>query len=62
MDTVTFQDNGSLHFDLYALYYIIVFGWDWGLHSGLLTCKARALMLEPLLQSVLLRFFWRWGS
>jgi hypothetical protein len=62
MATVTFQDNGSLHFDLYTLYYIIILGWDWGLHSGLLTCKAGALMLEPLLQSILLWFFWRWGS
>jgi hypothetical protein len=25
--------------------------WDWGLNSGLCTCKADALPLDPLLQS-----------
>jgi hypothetical protein len=33
-----------------------------GLNSGLCTCKAGALPLEPHLQSILLWLFWRWGS
>jgi hypothetical protein len=36
--------------------------WDWGLNSGLCTCKAVTLLLEPHLQSILLWLFWRWGS
>jgi hypothetical protein len=37
--------------------------WDWGLNSGLCTCKAGSLLLEPHFQSILLCFFffWRWG-
>jgi hypothetical protein len=31
------------------------------LNSGLCTCKAGALPLEPLLQSILLWLFWRWN-
>jgi hypothetical protein len=30
-------------------------------NSGFHACKARALSLESLLQSTLLRLFWRWG-
>jgi hypothetical protein len=37
------------------------FWWDWGLNSGLHNCKAR-ILLEPHLHSILLWFFWRWGS
>jgi hypothetical protein len=37
-------------------------GVDCGLNSGLHTCKAGALPLEPHLQSILLRLFWRSGS
>jgi hypothetical protein len=36
-------------------------GWGSDLNSGLCTCKAAALALEPLLQSILLWLFWRWG-
>jgi hypothetical protein len=43
-------------------YYIFFFGWDWGLNSGLHTCKVGALLLELHLQSVLFWLFWRWGS
>jgi hypothetical protein len=32
------------------------------LNSGLCTCKAGALLLEPHLQSIFLWLFWRWGS
>jgi hypothetical protein len=31
------------------------------LNSGLHTCKAGALLLEPCLQSILFWLFWRWG-
>jgi hypothetical protein len=34
---------------------------NWDLNSGLLTCKAGSLPLEPVLQSILLWLFWRWG-
>jgi hypothetical protein len=37
------------------------FLWNWSLNSGLCTCKAGALPLEPHLQSILLCLFWRWG-
>jgi hypothetical protein len=37
------------------------FWWDWGLNSGLCTCKAGAVPLEPHLHSILLWLFWRWG-
>jgi hypothetical protein len=32
-----------------------------GLNPGFCTCKAGALLLEPLLQFILLWVFWRWG-
>jgi hypothetical protein len=34
---------------------------DWGLNSGLCTCKAATLPLDPHLQSILLWLFWRWS-
>jgi hypothetical protein len=34
---------------------------DQGLNSGLCTCKASVLLLEPHLQSILLWLFGRWG-
>jgi hypothetical protein len=33
-----------------------------GLNSGLCTCKAGTLPLEPRLHSILLWLFWTWGS
>jgi heme/copper-type cytochrome/quinol oxidase subunit 4 len=33
------------------------FWWDWRLNSGLSTCKADALQLEPHFQSILLWLF-----
>jgi hypothetical protein len=51
---------------LYFMYYINInfkfFLWNWSLISGLCTCKADALLLEPHLQSILFWFFWRWRS
>jgi hypothetical protein len=38
-----------------------LFWWDQSLNSGLFTCKAGALLLEPCLQPILLWLFWRWG-
>jgi hypothetical protein len=35
--------------------------WDWGLNSGLPTCKAGSPSLEPGLQFISLWLFWRWG-
>jgi hypothetical protein len=32
-------------------YRSVFFSWNWGLNSGLCTCKAGALLLEPHLQS-----------
>jgi hypothetical protein len=45
------------HFNLFFFFW-----WDWGLSSGLHTCKAGALSLEPHFQSILFSLFWRWGS
>jgi hypothetical protein len=44
---------------LFKLFFF--FCWDWGLNSGICTCKAGALLLEPHPQSILLWLFWRWG-
>jgi hypothetical protein len=41
--------------------FFFFFWWDWGLNSGLCSCKAGILPLEPLLQSILLWLFWRLG-
>jgi hypothetical protein len=43
------------------LIFYLFFWWDWGLTSGLHTCKVGTLLLEPHLQSILLWLFWRWG-
>jgi hypothetical protein len=32
-----------------------------GLNSGLCSCKAGIVLLEPHLQSILFWLFWRWG-
>jgi hypothetical protein len=42
------------------LFFVCV--WVMGLNSGLHTCKAATLTLEPHLQSILLWLFLRWGS
>jgi hypothetical protein len=42
------------------LFFFFFFLWDWGLNSGLCICKAGALLLQPYLQSIFLRLFWRW--
>jgi hypothetical protein len=34
--------------------------WDWGLNSGLHTCKANTLSLDLHLQSNLFWLFWTW--
>jgi hypothetical protein len=39
------------------LYFYFVFWLDWGLNSGLYTCKVGASLLEPHLQSILLWLF-----
>jgi hypothetical protein len=36
-------------------------GWDQGLNSGLCTCKAGTVLLEPHLQPISFWLFWRWG-
>jgi hypothetical protein len=43
--------------------FLFCFGflWYWSLTSGLYTCKAGNLLLEPHLQSILRWLFWRWG-
>jgi hypothetical protein len=41
--------------------FINFFWWNWGLNSGLCTCKAWALPLEPCFQSTSFWLFWRWG-
>jgi hypothetical protein len=43
------------------LAFLFFFWWDCNLNSGLRTCEAGSLLLEPLLQSILLWLFWRWG-
>jgi hypothetical protein len=35
---------------------------SWGLNSGLHTCKAGVLLIEPHLQSIFIWLFWRWSS
>jgi hypothetical protein len=40
--------------------YFFCFWWDWGLDSGLHSCKVGTLPLEPLLQSILLWLFWNY--
>jgi hypothetical protein len=37
-----------------------VFWWDWGLNSGLYSCKAGTLLLDPPL--ILLWLFWKWEA
>jgi hypothetical protein len=41
--------------------FFFLFWWDWGLKSGLCSCKAGSLPLEYCLQSILLWLLWRWG-
>jgi phosphotransferase system glucose/maltose/N-acetylglucosamine-specific IIC component len=61
--------NGLCHRGHWVSFFILgflfvclfVFGWDWGLNSGLWTGKAGGLPLEPCPQSLLLCLFWRWG-
>jgi hypothetical protein len=36
-------------------------GGDWSVNSRLCPCKVGASPLEPLLRSILLWLFWRWG-
>jgi hypothetical protein len=40
---------------------LLLLWWDWGSKSGLPTCKAGSVPLEPLSQSILLWLFWRRG-
>jgi hypothetical protein len=42
------------------LFCLFFFWWDQGFNSGLHTCKAGALPLEPHLQSIWLWLFWGW--
>jgi hypothetical protein len=39
---------------------LFIYLWDWSLNSGLHTCKAGALPLEPHIQFIVLWLFWRW--
>jgi hypothetical protein len=43
-------------------FFFFFFWWDCGLNSGLRTCKAGALLLEPHLQTILLWLFLEMGS
>jgi hypothetical protein len=45
-------------FSLFLFFFFLV---KWDLNKGDYTCKAAALQLEPLLQSILHWLFWRWG-
>jgi hypothetical protein len=42
--------------------YLFIYFWQkWSFNSGLYTCKAGVLLLEPHLQSIFLWLIWRWG-
>jgi hypothetical protein len=47
---------------LFLLLLLLLSWWDWGLNSGLHTCKAGALLLQPHLQFILLWLFLEIGS
>jgi hypothetical protein len=47
---------------IFWILFIYLFWWYKGLNSGLQTCKADTVPLEPHFQSIfLLWLFWRWG-
>jgi hypothetical protein len=46
---------------LRSFFSVVCFWWDLGLHSGLYTCKAGTLLLEPHFQPISFWLFWRWG-
>jgi hypothetical protein len=48
-------------FNMFNKFRSLFFWWEWGLNSGLCTCKACTLPLEPHLQSIFLCLFWRWS-
>jgi hypothetical protein len=55
------QGQPGLHIETLSQSDFFFFGRDWGLNSGLCTCKPGALPIDPHLQSILLWLFWRWG-
>jgi hypothetical protein len=64
IEIINVFEQGTLcfHFALGPTNYAVpIIGWEWDLNSGLHICKAGALLLEPLHQSILLWLFWRWG-
>jgi hypothetical protein len=47
---------------VFQVVFVVVFWWNsQGLNSGLGTCKADTLLLEPCLLIIWLWLFWRWG-